>query len=139
LKQAGAKRAAICIHLGSTATREQQEKLATEYCERARHRADHAGVHIPSDALKLIREGLVDTVVVAYLPADRVGLAEEVAAAGGVLREARERRRVRPAELVKLFVRLFDRGMSVAEIAGLTDETTGEIRAELLKPRPSPP
>jgi hypothetical protein len=132
LKQAGAKRAAVCIHLGSTATRDQQERLATEYCERHGIEPTTLVFH-PGDALKLIREGLVDTVVVAYLPADRVGLAEEVTAAGGVLREARERRRHAPAELVKVFIRLFDRGMSVAEISALTDETTGEIRAELFK------
>lgn len=124
-------RAAICIHVGSTATPEQQKKLATEYCDQ--HGIEPTSlVHRPSDALKLIRDGLVDTIVVAYLPADRAGLAEEVAAAGGELREARERRRV-PQDLVKLFVRLFDRGMSVAEIAGITEENTGEIRAQLLR------
>lgn len=125
-------RAAICIHLGSTATREQQEKLATEYCER--HGIDpRTLVFHPSDAIKLIHAGLVDTIVVAYLPTERAGLAEEVQAAGGVLREARHRRASIPAELVKVFVRLFDRGLSVAEISSLTDSPTGEIRAELFR------
>ncbi len=124
-------RAAICIHLGSTATKEQQERFVAEYCER-HHIEPTSLVHHPSDALKLIKDGIVDTVIVAYLPADRAGLAEEVRAAGGELREARERRRA-PHDLVKIFVRLFDRGLSVAEIAALTDETTGEIRAELLR------
>jgi hypothetical protein len=35
--------------------------------------------------------------------------------------------------VVKIFVRMFDRGLTVAEIAALTDETTGEIRAALLE------
>jgi hypothetical protein len=123
-------RAAICIHLGGSATEEQQERLATAYCDR--HGIEPTSlVYHPGDALKLIRAGLVDTIVVAYLPAERVGLAEEVTAAGGELREARQRHRV-PRDLVKVFVRLFDRGLTVAEIAALTDETTGEIRAALL-------
>lgn len=124
-------KAAICIHLGSTASAAQQEKLATAYCER--HGIEPTSlVHHPADALKLIRAGLVDTIVVAYLPSDRVGLAEEVRSAGGEIREARQGHRA-PRDLVKIFVRLFDHGMTVAEIAALTDETTGEIRAALLE------
>lgn len=125
-------RAAICIHLGSTATEDQQERLATEYC--VRHGIEPTTlVHHPTDALKLIRDGLVDTIVVAYLPADRAGLAEEVTAAGGELREARASRQRVPRALTKVLVRLFDKGLSVAEIAAITDETTGEIRAELYR------
>lgn len=130
MKRSGV-RAAICIHLGGTATREQQEILATAYCER--HGIEPTSlVHHPADALKLIRAGLVDTIVVAYLPADRVGLSEEVTAAGGQLVQARERRSL-PAEIIKVILRLFDRGMTVAEISALTDESTGEIRATLLE------
>jgi len=125
-------RAAICIHLASTASTDQQEKLATAYCER--HGIEPTSlVHHPADALKLIRAGIVDTIIVAYLPADRADLAEEVSAAGGELREARKQRRSVPAELVKVILRLFDRGLTVAEIAALTDESTGEIRAALLE------
>lgn len=130
MNRKGAK-AAICIHVGSTATADQQEKLATEYCARSGIEPTTLVYH-PADALKLVRDGLVDTIVVAYLPADRAGLAEEVADAGGELREARESRRL-PQGLAKVFVRMFDRGMSVAEIAAMTDETTGEVRAALLR------
>lgn len=130
----GPSRAAICVHLGSTASAEQQEKLAAEYCER-HGIVPTTLVHHPCDALKLIRAGIVETVIVAYLPADRTGLAEEVTAAGGHLREARERKRSVPAELVKVFVRLFDRGLSVTEISAITDESTAEIRAMLLHHR----
>lgn len=127
-----ATRAAICIHVGSTATAEQQEKLAAEYCER--HGIEPTSlVFSPADAIKLIRDQLVDTIIVAYTPADRAGLAEEVLAAGGELREARPGRRGVPVELVKIFVKLFDRGMSIAEIAALTDAPTGEIRAALFR------
>lgn len=123
------QRAAILIHTSSTATQEQQERLATEYC--ASHGIEpHTLVFHPTDAFKLLRDGLVDTIVVAYLPADRVDLAEEVTAAGGVLREARQRRRV-PQDLGRMFARLFDRGMTVAEIAAIADSPTGEVRAEL--------
>jgi hypothetical protein len=125
-------RAAICIHLGSTATEAKQEKLATAYCER--HGIEPTSlVHHPADALNLMRDGIVDTIIVAYLPADRVGLAEEVAAAGGELREARAQRHSVPAAVGKVILRLFDGGLTVAEIAALTDESTGEIRATLLE------
>lgn len=123
-------KAAICVHLGSTVTREQQENLATAYC--ASHDIEPTSlVYHPCDALKLIRDGLVDTIVVAYLPADRADLAEAVTAAGGVLREARERRRA-PQDIGKIITRMFDRGLTVAEIVDLTGSPSGEIRAELL-------
>lgn len=124
-------RAAICIHLTGNATHEQQERLATQYCVE-HHIEPTSLVFHPADALKLVKDGLVDVIVCAYLPADRADLAEKVEAAGGRLLEARKRRAV-PADLGKIFTRLFDRGVSIAEIAALTDESTGEIRAELLR------
>lgn len=124
-------RAAICIHLGSTASQEHQERLATQYCVQ-HHIEPTTLVYHPADALKLVKDGLVDTVVCAFVPAERAGLADEVTAAGGRLMEARERPRAR-LEVGNLFARLFDKGLSVAEIAELTEEQTGEIRAELLK------
>ncbi|WP_433078818.1 hypothetical protein ACQP1P_38445 [Dactylosporangium sp. CA-052675] len=123
--------AAICIHLGSTATAEQQEKLAAEYCVQ-QGIVPTSLVYHPADALRLVRDGLVGTVVVAYLPDDRAGLAEEVTIAGGVLQEARQRRRI-PQDLAKVFIRMFDKGMTVAEIAALTDAPSGDIRAELFR------
>lgn len=124
-------RAAVFVHLGGSATREQQEALATQYCVR-HHLVPTTMVFHPFDALKLVKDGLVDTIVCAYLPSDRASLAAEVEAVGGHLLQARERPR-QQLEIGKVFARLFDKGLTVAEIADITDMDTGEIRAELLR------
>jgi hypothetical protein len=122
-------RSAIYVHIGALASREQQQRYAQEYCDNVGYTPTTLVFH-PDDALKLVRDGLVDVIVCAYLPYDRQDLADLVEKAGGRLEAARAGSRVEQ-EVGKLIARLFRRGMTVAEIADVTDRDTQEIRREL--------
>lgn len=123
-------RAAIYLHLGATATREQQERVCVEYCI-GRHYEIVSVVTDVNAAVALVRVGAVDLVVTAYRPSDRDDVVEVLTRRGVRIEEARPGRVRR--EFGKLVERLFDRGLTVAEIADITESPTGEIRVELLK------
>ena len=123
-------RAAIYIHVGALASREQQQRYAQQYCERRGYEPTTL-VNRPDDALNLVKDGFVDVIVCAYLPRDRHDLARLVAQAGGQLETARGSRV--EYEVGKVIARLFDHGMTVGEIAEVTDKDTGEIRRELFR------
>jgi hypothetical protein len=124
-----AARAAIYVHLQALASREQQERYAQKYCDQHGYTPTTLVFH-PDDALRLVKGGFVDVVVCAYLPRDRVDLATLVEKAGGKLESARTSGRIE-REYGAVIAKLFDRGMTVAEIADVTDSPTGEIRREL--------
>lgn len=122
-------RSAIYVHVGALASREQQQRYAQQYCERVGYTPTSLVFH-PDDALQLVRDGLVDVIVCAYLPYDRHDLAELVEKAGGKLEAARAGSRVEQ-EVGKLIAKLFRRGMTIAEIAEVTERDTVDIREEL--------
>lgn len=122
-------RAAIYVHVGALAPREQQQRYAQQYCDKVGYVPTTLVFH-PDDALRLIRDDLVDVIVCAYLPYDRQDLAEMVEKAGGRLEAARAGTRIEQ-EVGKLIARLFQHGMSVAEIAEVTEKDTQEVRREL--------
>lgn len=122
-------RAAIYIHLLALASREQQERYVTRYCELHQLEPSTIVFH-PDDALRLVKEGFVDVIVCAYLPRDRLDLADRVRRAGGKLMTAR------PSSIFKqdfgqMIAKLWRRGMTISEIADVTDSPTGEIRLQL--------
>jgi len=92
----------------------------------------------PDDAVQLARSGRVEEVVAAFDSRAVQQLVEDLAGAAEVIVVHPEPRVIEPpkhvaASIGELIIRLFRKGRTVKEIAGLVDGDTTDVRAILRK------
>lgn len=135
------RRAAILIQRGGAAP-DRQADICGPYCLENHYSATIVPYWAPEQALQLVRDGLVDIVVVAYENRALTELVGEIAEAGGqtiaVHPEPRvlepPPRRLAPTRWVtQMVARWHHKGMKARQIADLLGEDTTEVQAVLLR------
>lgn len=136
------RRAAILLQRGSVPA-DRQADICGPYCLEERLKiASIVPAYAPEQAARLVRDGLVDTIVVAFEGRGLAELVVEIADAGGQTIAVHPQPRVlnppsrigAPARWITQLVRRCHKtGMEARQIAALLDEDTTDITSVLLR------
>lgn len=135
------RRVAILLQRGVPADR--QRNICGPYCEDERYKvASIVPAYAAEQAARLVRDGLVDAIVVAFEGRGLTELVAQVADAGGQVIAVHPKPRVLnpPSRLgapVRWIAQMVERwhrkGMEARQIAALLDEDTTDVTAVLLR------